>query len=184
MTNDNARQDSQAGGDGSSLDRRQLLRGVAAGGAALVGLPGTAAATGTETLDSADAVRDAFADHEDLLADLADRGLLATASAADLALDPYGGPRDGAREFVRTVPTPEGGWATEAVLVRRTDRGWLSVGVQPATGDRFAALRTEDGDTVTIEADCCSSCQSEGCCEFDEQLKCVSTCIICQCRCA
>lgn len=184
MTDDNTKHEAATDANGPAVARRHVLRGVAAGGAAIVGASGTTMAADVPALDSAGSVRAAFADHEDLLAELADRGLIEARTAADLTLDPFGEARVDGQERVRTARTPEGWAVPETLLVRRTERGWLTVGVRPTTGDRFASLRTDDGEVHDLEPMCCSGCGSYQCCAYDQTLRCIAVCQVCECYCA
>lgn len=166
--------------------RRSVVGGVLAAVGSIVGFSSVSAATRsspstdvsrmqeravTAPFRSPDAVRDVFREHEDLLAEIADDGYLASGSADDLDLgnleDPStGGTLDGvkftARRFDGTV-TPE------IVLVRDYGDEVLNVGVFPETGERFYTVNSPDGPSTDTHYDCpsgttcCDCCQPDGC---------------------
>lgn len=179
MSNDNTPHESRAvQHDGPS--RRRVLKAAAVGAASTIGVAGTAAAR-PATFESPDAMRDAFADHEDLLADLADRGLVEGATAAELTLDPAGAARADGHEVVRRRWS-SGGAVTEVKLVRRTDEGPLTVAVRPETGDSYAILGGESAEVVEPLASCCIDCFEVICCDSVDGV-CREYCTGCVCRC-
>ncbi len=179
MPNDNTPHKSRAA-EHDGPNRRRVLKAAAIGAASTIGVAGTAAAR-PAAFESPDAMRDAFADHEDLLADLADRGLVEGRTAAELTLDPAGADRADGHEVVRRRWTGTGGAVTEVKLVRRTDEGPLTVAVRPETGDSYAVL---DGEVVEPLDSCCPECTEVVCCSCcDEDGLCQQFCLGCVCAC-
>lgn len=171
----------------SGLNRRNVLKRVAAGATASVGFGGVAAASdGQRPSASPEAFRAALEDHRDLLAALADRGLLESADPSDLRLEPSSELRSDGGERVRTSRSPDGRPITEFKLVRQTADGWLTVGVRPETNDSFAVLGTSENDTEVVSSpeSCCDSCLRTYCCEYcapEANCDCYEYCTTCDC---
>ncbi|NEU57427.1 hypothetical protein [Halorussus sp. MSC15.2] len=118
---------------------------------------------------SPEAVRDAFRDHEDLLAEVAAEGYLDSHSAADLDLadleDPTAGDTlDGVKFTARRI---DGAVRPEIVLVRDYGEEVLNVGLFPESGERFYTVNDTDGPTTDDHYDCPSGTTCCGCCQPD-----------------
>lgn len=164
--------------------RRSFVARAVATVGSLVGLSGAANATTgpsavapavrratVEPYRSEAAVREALADHEDLLADLAAEGYLETASADELDLndlaDPAAGDTfDGVKFTARRL---DGTITPEIVLVRQRGDEVVNVGIFPERNERFSTVNSMDGPGTNDHYDCpypstcCGCCQPDGC---------------------
>ncbi|MFC4449879.1 hypothetical protein [Halorussus aquaticus] len=172
----------------SEPSRRSVLKHVAVGATASLGFGGVAAASDAhgESMESRETFRAALEDHRDLLADLADRGLLDSADPADITVDLSGELRPDGRERVTVSRLADGRPITELKLVRKTTDGWLTVGVRPEVDDAFAIVGTSERDTNVVESpdSCCDSCLRTYCCEYcapEANCDCYEYCTTCDC---
>jgi hypothetical protein len=132
--------------DDSRTTRRNVLRTTATSAAIAGGFAAPAAGRGDATpvdpasIDDAAALDAIDAHGGDLLDLLADEGLVAEATAAALA------------DAGTATTEPSVGPASDARYELETDRGRLSVTVQPGDGNQYAILAPDgdDSDEVTV----------------------------------
>lgn len=164
-----------------SIDRRNVLKGVAAGATTTFAVSGTAAA-GTEGISRADikqvtapyrelnTVRQAFDDQRSLLEDVAESGYITEASVDALGLTELREPApehdgEGVTYGAKEV---DGKLTPEVRYFRNLDEGILTVAVFPDLDDGYAVLNPHDSDEPieiqSVDAAACDSCGSNKCC--------------------
>lgn len=121
-------------------------------------------ATNVKKYDSPDAIETAFREHEDMLEILHEQTTLESATASGLQIDSEDIEGD---EWITTRQI-NGQVTPEIRLFRRTERGGLTVAIQPETGERYA-IRAIDGEPHVVDEVTTSGC-SDSCC--DEVMKC------------
>lgn len=181
--------------DQTDTTRRRLLKSIGATGLAF-GASGVASASVSRTraaevrarFETADAVEQTLQDHATpVLSELADRGVIQSASAAafDLSDATLSVSDDGAK-IVATKETD----AHEVTLEVRPDQSESVASVKPTGDESPFTLRSEAGDDVSTESHCyyeydctnypCSSTSTEAvylrrhCCEYTDGTDCSS----------
>lgn len=188
--------------DENQIDRRSVLKSMAAGATVLAGASGLGAATtgkapvsrferdaAVRGFESPEAMRSVLSDHEDMLETLAAEGLIESASVDALTLDPEGAVRDEGHEHVTAVRRTDGSVTAELKFTRATDEGVLTVGVRPETGTRWALHGEFDSKEPVVHdvstMSCCSCCGYDRyCCGdwfCDTDCTCTEWCYECSC---
>jgi hypothetical protein len=161
---------------GQDVERRGVLGGAAATVTAALGFSGTAAARSDQPVGfhdyvsvpafGADAFEEVLGANDDMLAALADRGLLDARSAADLDLD-------GLRTDAVGVQETDGSVTPELRVTRDLDDGrTLTLGFRPERDMRYALVGSGDGPTPIQDVTTMSCCD---CCSL-EYVCCTSAC--------
>lgn len=135
---------------------------------------------------SVEAVKTAFKDHEDLLADIAAETSLSAGQVEALEIDSLGSPKEGSGAGV-TYATQEidDEYVPEIRVMREVEEGKLTVAVVPDINDRYAILNPHDDSDPIVFEDFdtqlgCGGCPENKTCER-ERYCCGSDCPSCTC---
>ncbi|MFC4550000.1 MULTISPECIES: twin-arginine translocation signal domain-containing protein [Halorussus] len=193
----------------NDINRRNVLKGLGAGAATLGGVGVNAAAKGQPEVtelegahadrviadyDNPDAVRRVLAEHDDMLQELQQRGLLESADVDNLGVDTLS-PLDpeGKTESEQVVAKKIDDTVTpEIVIGRKTPEGMLTIGIRPETGERYALVNSPEEtkaevlDDVTTMWSCSDPCCDASCCPVDSCepntiCACNDCCVNCSC---